>query len=203
MDKNTLVLDKNPVIRTAKWVISLIKNKLIASLILLVQGILFIASPTGNSKGTVQIGAVIVILACTVNIALHLLHRERTKLDYALSALNALVIAAAVFCLANPLAVEPYVRTVAGIVLFLTNGVNLVETLKLEKKGTWMFFVSLIVSIVMMGLGIAMVFANELKIALMQQSIGVFLILNALLNIWYLFRLRQAKKRNGSLATRS
>ena len=186
MNKNAVVLDKNPVVRTAKWVISLIKNKLIASLILLVQGILFIVCPVGNSTGTVQIGAVIVILACAVNIALHLLHKDKTKLDYGLSFLNALVIAAAVFCLADPAAVEPYVRAVA---------VNLVETLKLEKKRTWMFIVSLIVSIVMMGLGTAMVFAGELKIAFMQQSIGIFLILNALMNIWYLFRLRQAGNR--------
>jgi uncharacterized membrane protein HdeD (DUF308 family) len=195
MNKNAVVLDKNPVVRTAKWVISLIKNKLIASLILLVQGIPFIVCPVGNSTGTVQIGAVIVILACAVNIALHLLHKDKTKLDYGLSFLNALVIATAVFCLADPAAVEPYVRAVAGIVLFLTNAVNLVETLKLEKKRTWMFIVSLIVSIVMMGLGTAMVFAGELKIAFMQQSIGIFLILNALMNIWYLFRLRQAGNR--------
>ncbi len=44
----------------------------------------------------------------------------------------------------------------------------------------------------MMGLGVAMTFASELKIAFMQQSIGVFLILNALINIWYIIRLRQS-----------
>ena len=78
--------------------------------------------------------------------------------------------------------------------MILTNAVNLIETLKVEKKKDWKFAVGVIASIVMMGLGVAMTFADELKIAFMQQSIGVFLILNALTNIWYIFRLRQTGK---------
>ena len=64
----------------------------------------------------------------------------------------------------------------------------------MEKKKDWKFAVGVIASIVMMGLGVAMTFADELRIAFMQQSIGVFLILNALTNIWYIFRLRQTGK---------
>ena len=38
------ILERNPVVFTAQWAVSLMKNKLIASLALLVQGILFIVS---------------------------------------------------------------------------------------------------------------------------------------------------------------
>lgn len=73
MKKGSSVMEKNPVVRTAKWAVSLMKNKLIASLVLLIQGILFIVSPAGNMISTVQIGAVVVIMACVANILLHLL----------------------------------------------------------------------------------------------------------------------------------
>ena len=48
MKRESSTLEKNPVVRTAKWAVSMMKNKLIASLILLIQGILFIVSPAGN-----------------------------------------------------------------------------------------------------------------------------------------------------------
>jgi uncharacterized membrane protein HdeD (DUF308 family) len=194
MKRESSTLEKNPVVRTAKWAVSMMKNKLIASLILLIQGILFIVSPAGNMQGMVQIGAAVVILACVINILLHLLQKKKTKLDYILSILNGAVIAACIYCLVCPQAIEPYVRKIVGIIMILTNAVNLIETLKVEKKKDWKFAVGVIASIVMMGLGVAMTFADELRIAFMQQSIGVFLILNALTNIWYIFRLRQTGK---------
>ena len=70
MKRESSTLEKNPVVRTAKWAVSMMKNKLIASLILLIQGILFIVSPAGNLQGMVQIGAAVVILACVINILL-------------------------------------------------------------------------------------------------------------------------------------
>lgn len=192
MKNKTSIAQKNPVVRTAKWAVSLMKNKLIASLLLLIQGIVFIASPAGNMQSIVQVGAVVAILACAVNILLHLKQKEKSKLDYILSVLNGVVIVAGIYCFVCPQAIEPYVRRIIGIIMILTNTVNLIETLKVEKKKDWKFAVGVIASIVMMGLGVAMTFASELKIAFMQQSIGVFLILNALINIWYIIRLRQS-----------
>ncbi len=195
MKQNNSVMEKNPVVRTAKLAVSLMKNKLIASLLLLIQGILFIVSPTGTMQMTVQIGAVVIILACAVNILLHLLHKDRTKADIVLSVLNMIVIAAGVFCLISPQTVEPYVRVLVGIVMILTNLVNLIETLKLEERHSWKFAVGTIAAIVMMGLGVVLAFTSGQKAVAMQQAIGVFLILNALTNIWYVFRLRHAERK--------
>ncbi len=195
MKQNNSVMEKNPVVRTAKLAMSLLKNKLIASLILLIQGILFIASPSDNMQMTVQIGAAVIILACTVNILLHLLHKDRSKSDIVLSVLNLIVIAAGIFCLISPQTVEPGVRVLVGIVMILTNLVNLIETLKLEERHTWKFAVGNITAIVMMGLGVVLAFTSGQKAVVMQQAIGIFLILNALTNIWYIFRLRHAGKK--------
>ena len=188
------VLERNPVVFTAQWAVSLMKNKLIASLALLVQGILFIVSPSANMRSTVQIGAAIIILACVANILLHLLASKKSWIDYILVVLNGMVIIAAILCFANPQWIEPYVRMAAGIVMVLSNAVNLIETLKTDKKKDWKFAVGLIVSIVMMGLGVATAAASAAKVEIMQQSIGIFLILNALTNLWYIFRLRQTGK---------
>ena len=188
------ILERNPVVFTAQWAVSLMKNKLIASLALLVQGILFIVSPSANMRSTVQIGAAIIILACAANILLHLLASKKSWIDYILVVLNGMVIIAAILCFANPQWIEPYVRMAAGIVMVLSNAVNLIETLKTDKKKDWKFAVGLIVSIVMMGLGVATVIASAAKVELMQQSIGIFLILNALTNLWYIFRLRQVSR---------
>ena len=48
MKENQTVIQRNPVVRTGKWAVSLMRNKLVASLMMLVQGILFIAAPQGN-----------------------------------------------------------------------------------------------------------------------------------------------------------
>ena len=77
MKERQIVMQKNPVVRTGKWAVNLTKNKLIASLMLLVQGILFIAAPQGNMSGTVQIAAGVVIAACAVNILLHLMQKNK------------------------------------------------------------------------------------------------------------------------------
>ena len=188
------VLERNPVVFTAQWAVSLMKNKLIASLALLVQGILFIVSPSANMRSTVQIGAAIIILACAANILLHLLASKKSWIDYILVVLNGMVIIAAILCFANPQWIEPYVRMAAGIIMVLSNAVNLIESLKVEKKKDWKFAVGLIVSIVMMGLGVATAAASAAKVEIMQQRIGIFLILNALTNLWYIFRLRQTGK---------
>lgn len=188
------ILERNPVVFTAQWAVSLMKNKLIASLALLVQGVLFIVSPSANMRSTVQIGAAIIILACVANILLHLLASKKSWIDCILAVLNGMVIIAAILCFANPQWIEPYVRMAAGIIMVLSNAVNLIESLKVEKKKDWKFAVGLIVSIVMMGLGVATAAASAAKVEIMQQSIGIFLILNALTNLWYIFRLRQTGK---------
>ncbi len=95
-------MQKNPVVRTGKWAMSLMKNKLIASLMLLIQGILLIAAPQGNMSGTVQTAAVVVIAACAINILLHLLQKNKGIVNYLLTIVNAAFIAVAIFCLISP-----------------------------------------------------------------------------------------------------
>ena len=194
MKERQIVMQKNPVVRTGKWAVNLTKNKLIASLMLLVQGILFIAAPQGNMSGTVQIAAGVVIAACAVNILLHLMQKNKGFINYLLTVINALFIAAAVFCLVSPQTIEPYVRVIVGAITALTGLINLVETLKIEKRKTWQKAIGVIAAIVMIGLGVTMVIASAAEVELVQQSTGGFLILSALLNIWYAIRLKHASK---------
>ena len=194
MKERQIVMQKNPVVRTGKWAVNLTKNKLTASLMLLVQGILFIAAPQGNMSGTVQIAAGVVIAACAVNILLHLMQKNKGFINYLLTVINALFIAAAVFCLVSPQTIEPYVRVIVGAITALTGLVNLVETLKIEKRKTWQKAIGVIAAIVMIGLGVTMMIASAAEVELVQQSTGGFLILSALLNIWYAIRLKHASK---------
>ena len=194
MKERQIVMRKNPVVRTGKWAVSLTKNKLIASLMLLVQGILFIAAPQGNMSGTVQIAAGVVIAASAVNILLHLIQKNKGFINYLLTVINALFIAAAVFCLVSPQTIEPYVRVIVGAITALTGLINLVETLKIEKRKTWQKAIGVIAAIVMLGLGVTMMIASAAEVELVQQSTGGFLILSALLNIWYAIRLKHASK---------
>ena len=46
-----------PVFRTAKGILKLLQNKVIASLMLLGQGVLFLVSPSGDMKPTIRISA--------------------------------------------------------------------------------------------------------------------------------------------------
>ena len=195
MSLETKAMEKNPVVKTAKWAMSMMKNKIIISLVMLVTGILYVAAPTGNMNTTVVVIAVILIAAALINVGIHLIPKERTKTDIFLAAINIILIGFAVFCIISPSTVEPIVRYIFGVVMIVTNLVNLFETFRLEDKKSWKFFVGLFVAVIMIGLGIAMLIAGETVIASMQQGIGVFLIINALINIWYIIRLRiEAKK---------
>lgn len=189
MSFETKAMEKNPVVKTAKWAMSLMKNKIIISLLMLVSGITFLVAPSGNMNGTVIIIAIIVIAFALINIGIHLIPKERTKMDIFLSVINVLLIAFSVFCLISPSTVEPIVRYVFAVLTIITNFVNLIEVLRFENKKSWRFVVGLIVAVIMIGLGIAMIIAGETVIAPMQQGIGVFLIINALINIWYIISL--------------
>ena len=184
-----------PAAGVAKHVLNLMKNKLIASLMLFGQGILFLVSPSGNMEGTIRISASIVIAACLAFLLIHLLQKNRSKSDIAIAILNGLIILPAAFCLISPTTVEPYVKIVVGGMTVLLSLVNLFETMKIKKKKDWKFVVSVLGAVAMIGLGIVTILADEAGIALTQRIIGVFLVLNALANLWYLAQLHQEKKR--------
>lgn len=198
MSLETKAMEKNPIIKTARWAMSLMKNKIVISLMMLVTGVLFLVSPSGNMNGTVVIAAIILIAAALINIGIHLIPKERTKADYFLSAANALIIVFAVFCLISPSTIEPYVRVIIAIVTIITNLVNLVEVLRFENKKSWRFAVGLFAAVIMIGLGIGMIVASETVIASMQQGIGIFLIINVVINIWYIVRLWAKTKKESS-----
>ena len=100
---------KNPVFSITKRVMDLLKNKIIASLLLFGQGVLFLIAPSGDMAGTIRISAGIIILACVIMIVFHLKRAQKTVWDRIISGLCGLLIAAAVFFIFRPNLIEPYV----------------------------------------------------------------------------------------------
>jgi uncharacterized membrane protein HdeD (DUF308 family) len=186
---------KNPVLSVTKHIMELLKNKLVASLLLFAQGILFLVAPSGDMELTIRISAGIIILACTVMLVFHLKRKPRKVGDYILAVINGLLILAAAFFLFKPVIIEPYVKIAVGGVTIVMSLINLFETLKIKEKKDWKFIVSVVGAVAMMALGIFMIVADERQIAIAQRSIGAFLILNALANIWYMVQLHQQQKK--------
>ena len=179
---------KTIVSKGLRWVMSLLKNKLVASLVMLVTGILYIVDPKGSSVGTVRILAVVLGVLALANVIAHLTPRGKCAADMISVVLNLVLIGAAIWAFAFPDVVEPLVRYAVGLLTILTNLFNIGELIKLEDKKTARFWLGLFVAVIMMGLGVAMLIASEEKIAAMQQGIGGFLIVNALLNIVYMIQ---------------
>ncbi len=198
MNFETKAMEKNPVVKTAKWALSMMNNKIVISVSMLVSGVIYMVAPGGNMNGTVVTIAIVLIAAALINIGIHLIPRERTGSDFFLSFVNLLLVGFGVFCLISPSAIEPVVRYIFAVITIITNLVNMIEIFKLEEKRSWKFFVGLFVAIIMIGLGVAMIIAGETVIASMQQGIGIFLVIDALINIWYIVRLgmeaRSARK---------
>ena len=69
------------------------------------------------------------------------------------------------------------------------NLINMIEVIKIEKKFNWKMVLGVFISIVMIGLGVTMIVANEGVIKSMQRGIGGLLILNALTDLWYIIRM--------------
>ena len=184
-----------PVFRTAKGILKLLQNKVIASLMLLGQGVLFLVSPSGDMKPTFRISAGLIIFVALILIFLHLRHPlKRNALDIAVAVFNGLLIPPAIFCMISPLTVEPFVRFALGIVTIVTGLLNLTETLKIKNRKDWKFIVSVIGAVAIMGLGIVMIAAQVEDVAVAQRVIGGFLVLNGLANIWYIVQLRKQMK---------
>ncbi len=188
-------LEKNPVFRTAKRAMALMKNKIFLSLFLVALGLSFLFSQSADQTGAVIMASIVLIVAALVNICFHLIPKERTKLDVFLAILNLIPIAAGVFCLISPGTVEPLVRYFFAVLTVVTNVMNLLDVLKLENKTSWRFYVGLIVSILMIFLGVIMFFAEDEDIVSMQQGVGLFLIINSLINLPYALRLHFAAKK--------
>jgi len=184
----------NPVIAIAKKVLGVLSNKMVASLMLFAQGILFLAAPSGDMSGTIRIAGGIIILASVIIIVFHLKREKVTLWDKIVAVFFGLLIPAAGFFIWKPDIIEPYVKIVVGAVTILTSVINLVETLKIKKKKDWKFIVSVAGAVVLMALGVFMIVADENQIAVAQRSAGAFLILNALANIWYMVQRYQEKK---------
>ena len=182
---------KNPLFRAAKHILQLLQNKVIASLMMFGQGILFIVSPSGDMEPTVRISAGVVLAFCVFMMVYHLVRKEKKGLDILIAVISFVFAGAAVYCMISPQTVKPYVKTVVGYVTVATGLVNLVQTLKIEKKKDWKFVVSVLGAVAITALGIVMIIAEESDVAAMQQSIGAILMLNALANIWYIIQLHR------------
>lgn len=195
-EKNPAEEKENPVFRTAKGILKVLQNKIVASVMLLGQGVLFLVSPSGDMKPTIRISAGLIILTALILIFLRLRNRpKRSVADRAIVIFYGLLISAAVFCLASPQTIEPFVRFAVGIVTIVTGLLNLIETLRIKKgRKDWKFVVSVIGAAAMMGLGIVMIAAPPEDIAVTQRVIGIFLALNGLANIWFIVQLRRKMK---------
>lgn len=184
----------NPVFTVVRRVMDLLKNKLVASLMLFAQGILFLVAPSGDMSGTIRISAGIVIVACAVMIVFHLKREKQTLRNRIAAGVCGALILAAAFLLYKPETIEPYVKIAVGGVTILMSLVNLIQTLKIEKKKDWKFVVSVAGAVAMAALGVFMIVADEAGIAVAQRSIGAILMLNALANIWYIAQLHRKTK---------
>ncbi len=179
----------NIVISALKWAVSLMKNQMIAALAMLVQGIMFIVMPGDDMTSLVIVGAIIVILAAAVNIFIFIYSKNKGFFAVLLAILNTIILAAAIVVLIFPQLIEQYVRYVVGMVTVIGAVINIAETFRLENKHSWKFIVGLAAGIFLSGLGIVLIVADTEKVIAMQQGIGWVLILNALINVWYILRM--------------
>ena len=189
--------EKRPVVRTAKHVVRLLQNKVIGSLLLCGQGILFLVSPSGDVTPTIRISAGLILLACLLMVFFHLVRGKRSKLDIAVAVISGILMVPAAYFLFRPGFIKPFVRIVVGVITIITALINLIETLKIKNKKDWKFIVSLVGVLAIAALGIFMIAAGEEEIAVMQRSIGAILILNAVVNIWYIIQLHREIKKAG------
>ena len=187
--------DRSPVVQTARRVIRLLQNKVIGSLMLLGQGILFLVSPSGDVTPTIRISAGMVVLVCLIVFFLHIGRRKKSRLDTVTAVLSGILAVPAGYFLVSPETVKPFVKIVVGAVTVVTALVNLIETLKIKEKKDWKFVVSLVGVFAVAALGIVTIAAREEDVAVMQRSIGALLILNAVVNIWYIVQLRRKIKK--------
>lgn len=119
--------------RTADWVTTILRNRIIAAVLLLIQGISFISDPSKSGEGMVKSIAMTVAFASAVSAIGSITAKEKGPSSHRSLVLSVLLLIVSVLCWFKPQGLDILLRIAIAVTAIYTGIINLLQVMRLEK----------------------------------------------------------------------
>lgn len=172
----------------------ILMNKLVAAIASIVFGVILLIWTGSALDVIVRIFGIILILSGLFSVIMFLVRRDGLPLSTAsfVGGVVLAVLGASIYF--NPAWLVSIFPIVMGIVIVLSGVSDLGETITLGQNGIGKWWVSLLISIVIIGLGLLILF-NPMKFAdAIVKVIGIVLIINGISDLYVIIKVRGIEK---------
>lgn len=171
------------------WIKALRRNKIIGALFLLVQGLFFVVKPGTDMTGLARIVGILVIVAAIVSIISYFAAKDKSSIRTWTVVLCFLLIGMSIAGLVYLDSFGKAVRNIMGVVILFSGVSNILGALRLEEKKGIQLAVSIVAGVIQLGFGIGLIVAPIEVSTIMKRYMGIVLILNALIDLWFIYRM--------------
>lgn len=170
-------------LKALKW------NHIIEALIMIGIGAVLIFWSNASLVIMARVLAILLILAGAVMILSYFIHSERTFAMSGGFALGVVIVAIGAWIFVKPDTFTDLIPKLFGLFIFLSGLMNLWQTISLVRYKYGLWWVSLILALITVGLGAFLLFYPSVAKELMIKLIGGFLAYDGISNLWTISRL--------------
>ena len=180
--------------KTISWINEVKKNKIIAAILLLVQGILFIVRPQSGPEKVARSIAVFALVGCAAYLTEFFAAKDKKSRSKVRVILAVVLAIAAIVVAAKPGLVSGIVIYAIAVLAIINGIVNTWQLFRLSREMDAKKAVGLVINVLSVGLGISLIFTGKNAAEVMTRFVGIILIVNALTDLWTYFLMRMKLK---------
>lgn len=187
---------KEFITKPISWIKALRRNKIIGALFLLVQGLFFVMKPGTDMTGFARIVGILVIVAAAVSIISYFADKDKSSLSTWTVVLCFLLIGMSIVGLMYLDSFGKALRYIMGAVVIFSGASNILGAVRLEEKKGAQLAVSLAAGVIQLGFGVGLIAAPIEVSTIMKRYMGIVLVLNALIDLWFIYRMSAVIKQH-------
>ena len=180
--------------QTVSWINEVKKNKIIAGILLLIQGILWLIRPQDTIDGLARQMAIFALIGCAAYIIEFFASKERTTKSTAKMVIGIVLAVCAVVIIARPHLISNILIYAVAVLAIGNGAVNTWQLFQLVGKVDAKKIAGILVNILSIGLGISLLFTGNAAAEVMIRFVGIILIVNALTDLWTFFLMQKKLK---------
>jgi uncharacterized membrane protein HdeD (DUF308 family) len=167
---------------------------IVEALVMIIVGGILIFWPEVSLTIMARALAVLLTIIGALFIVAFLLKSERGMIDSGKLAVGIIVAAIGVWIFVNPSTFTSFIPKLFGVFILVSGLINLGQTFSLIKLQYPLWWISLILALITLGLGGFLVFKSEMAKELVIKVIGGFLIYDGISNLWTASRVSKFSK---------
>lgn len=171
------------------------RSKVLAALLFLVTGILFLAKPEGDMTLTVMYVLGLLVVVALLDVLIFFLTKDRHKVSFLLLIVDALIVIGGIILMFHRDFLATALPYVMGVGSILNGIMNLSQSLWVEKEKSWKLVLTIVLALLSMGVGVTLLVRASEASRLMKQTMGGLLIIDAITDLWVMLQMSMAVKK--------